>query len=62
MTDRDILIELLAIKLHEHTPLAGGARQIVDWTRLDPAGRQSIRDLIIAHRTAEGLLDELGEE
>jgi hypothetical protein len=62
MDTHDMMIELLAIKLHEHTPLASGARQMVDWTKLSSEDRQNYRDLILGHHTAEGLIDELTEE
>ena len=55
MDSHDILVELLAIKLHEHTPLASGARQMTDWTEVDPVDRQDYRNRIIKAAKPEAL-------
>ena len=58
MDSHDILVELLAIKLHEHTPLASGARQMTDWSEVDPADRQDFRNRIIKAAKPEALYEE----
>jgi hypothetical protein len=46
MTDRELLIELLAIKLFEHTPLGSGEINRLSWTDADPEDRQTYRSMV----------------
>ncbi len=51
MTDREIMVETLAIKLYEHDygkwpPGAGSSGKVTGWMKLDEDDRQIYRDMI----------------
>lgn len=49
MTERELLTELLAIKLHEHQCFASHMRPVGPqaWTELHDDDRQGVRDLVL---------------
>jgi hypothetical protein len=59
ITDRELLIELLAIKLFEHTPLGSGEINRLSWTDADPEDRQTYRNMV---RNAQAVEDLYGED
>lgn len=55
MDAHTILIELLAIKLFEHSPMADGAPNRLSWSEADPEDRQGYRDQIAGASDPEQL-------
>lgn len=58
MDTHDMLIELLAIKIFEHTPLGSGEINRLSWTDADPEDRQIYRDMIKNAQAVEDLYKE----
>jgi len=55
MDTHAMLVELLAIKLFEHTPLGSGEQNRMSWSEADPADRQMVRDQITGASDPEQL-------
>jgi len=53
MTDRDLLVELLAIKLYEHHCAEANIPAI--WPLIDPEDRQHVRNMIIDAEKADDM-------
>jgi hypothetical protein len=57
MDSHEMLVELLAIKLFEHEPLASGEINRQSWSEADPKDRDDARRRIIRAAKPEALYD-----
>lgn len=55
MDTHAILVELLAIKLFEHAPMADGTPNRLSWSEADAEDRQNMRNLITGASDPEQL-------
>lgn len=58
MDTHDMLVELLAIKLFEHAPMADGSPNRLSWSEADPEDRQGYRGSVLRAATAEALYQD----